>query len=346
MRDASIDPLAGLFTDVSLMATTYPPVEYAVPGVIPEGLSLLVSAPKIGKSWLVLGIGVACASGGRALGRIRVEPRPVLYLALEDGPRRLQSRKIMMGVPDGVPGLMYGTRVDHDTNVVEMVRAYLTSTPGKPLIVVDTLGKVMPTAFANETTYERDYRVSGWLKEITTEFPGASVVVVHHSRKADASDFVDAVNGTNGLAGGADSIIVVRRKRHESTGTLHVTGRDIPEGRYAVTFDPTTGLWALDGASLYEASRNADQADQTTGVGDAMGAIIRTVEELGTATACQVAGKLSMDNDTVGRYLRRAVNAGRIAKASYGKYRSVAVSDVSECPTSLGLERLYAEDDT
>jgi RecA-family ATPase len=57
-----------------------------------EGLTILAGKGKIGKSWLALGIAIAVASGGYALGSIKVEQGDVLYLALEDNERRLQKR--------------------------------------------------------------------------------------------------------------------------------------------------------------------------------------------------------------------------------------------------------------
>src|SRR5687768_13596808 len=85
------DLLAALRTGAWLDAQTFPPLEYVVPGMIPEGLTLTVGAPKIGKSWMKLGMGLAVASGGYAFGHLRVDARPVLYLALEDGDRRMQE---------------------------------------------------------------------------------------------------------------------------------------------------------------------------------------------------------------------------------------------------------------
>jgi hypothetical protein len=76
---------------------------WAVPGLIPTGVTLLVGPPKIGKSWMGLGISVAVATGGKALGKIEVDPGEVLYLALEDTARRLKSRLRMM-LPRDNPG--------------------------------------------------------------------------------------------------------------------------------------------------------------------------------------------------------------------------------------------------
>ena len=61
----------------------FPDPTWCVPGIIPEGCCILSGHPKIGKSFLVLAVALAAASGGTVLG-VQVEARPVLYMALED----------------------------------------------------------------------------------------------------------------------------------------------------------------------------------------------------------------------------------------------------------------------
>jgi hypothetical protein len=80
------------WTADELMAMEFMPPVWAVLGIICEGVSLLCGPPKVGKSWASLGLGLSVAAGGQALNSIPVEGGPVLYLALEDTPRRLQSR--------------------------------------------------------------------------------------------------------------------------------------------------------------------------------------------------------------------------------------------------------------
>ena len=64
----------------NLAAMQFPPVRWAVEGLIAEGVNILAGRPKLGKSWLALGAAVAIASGGQFLG-VPVEQGPVLYLA-------------------------------------------------------------------------------------------------------------------------------------------------------------------------------------------------------------------------------------------------------------------------
>ena len=89
-RDELLD---GIRNGAWLDAQKFEPLRYAVPGLVPEGLSILVGPPKIGKSWWTLDACLAVSAGGYALGCIPVgAARPVLYLALEDSDRRMQDR--------------------------------------------------------------------------------------------------------------------------------------------------------------------------------------------------------------------------------------------------------------
>ena len=72
------------WTAAELLAAELPEPRCAVDGLIPEGLAFMCGAPKLGKCWLGLGLAIAVAAGGLALGKIEVEQGEVLYLALED----------------------------------------------------------------------------------------------------------------------------------------------------------------------------------------------------------------------------------------------------------------------
>ncbi|MDL5350557.1 AAA family ATPase [Microbacterium sp. zg-YB36] len=320
--------MSATFTADWLMRQEFPPVKYVVPGVIPEGMTLLVAAPKIGKSWMVLGSAIALSEGSDALGCIPVgEPRPVLYLALEDGPRRLQDRMMKLGAFAASPLLEFRTAMG-EAAVTETIAAFMTAHAGAdPVVILDTLGKVMPPA-GNASQYGHDYRVLSMLKGTADAVPGSSLVIVHHTRKSDGGDFLDAVSGTQGIAGAADTVLVLKRERHELSGTLQVTSRDAAEGEYALSM--VDGAWTLDGADLTSAAQSAQTMKQTQGVGDRMADVIEAVSRRPEGVTPKDLRALLPDVSNVDEYLRRAVTAGRLAKLTRGLYAPVSfVSSVS-----------------
>jgi hypothetical protein len=309
--------LAGLRNGAWLDEQDFPPLRYHLPGIIPEGSTLLVGPPKIGKSWFVLALGLAAAAGGWALGQ-HVGERPVLYLALEDGHRRLQSRcRTLLDTDRIPPAFEYLTTVQPGT-VVATIEAWLARHPGaEPLVILDTLGKVMPPALLGESSYGRDYRVGGVLKRLADDQPGSALVTNHHDRKAQSEDFVDRVSGTNGLAGSADTIVVLARERHSPTGLISVTGRDVAEGEYSVTFDGPRGLWTLDGGGLAAAAGRAAQRRASQGLGELSGDIVEMVAAANEVTTKAVTEAFG---DDARRYLSRLVDGGRLVRVKRGVY--------------------------
>lgn len=83
MTEEDYDPLESAKPLTKILGTDYPPLEYVVDRVFPEGLSLIVAGSKVGKSWMMLQLAIECARGGEVFGAIPVGQRPVLYLALE-----------------------------------------------------------------------------------------------------------------------------------------------------------------------------------------------------------------------------------------------------------------------
>ena len=118
--------------------------------------------------------------------------------------------------------------------------------------------------------------MSSTLKRIIDDHPGASLVINHHARKATSDDFVDAVSGTHGLAGAADTVLVLTRNRTETPGLLQVSGRDVAEGEYALNF--TGGaVWQLEGRDLDQAAAAAIQRRATVNHSDRFAAIYQFV---------------------------------------------------------------------
>lgn len=325
-------PLDGMFSGTWLMGEVFRPLEFIVPNVIPEGASLLSAPPKAAKSFFALQLGIESACGGEFLGQI-LEQRPVLYLALEDGHRRVQqrARQILDGreMPEDFHVML---AVDPTVHVVAVIQAFLDMYVGRrPLIIVDTLGRVKPQKKrASDEPYLSDYAFASELRVAISAQPGAGLLANHHTKKGEVDDFVEAGSGTLGIAGAFDTILVIKRKRHEMVGTLLVSGRDVEEGRYQLLLDepPLGGLrWKLDGPSLIDAAEKADEAAAeaaTTNFSDRTQQVLKIVRDRAAeglvTTAHDVAQQTGIEAKRLRMPLKRLCDSGLITRQKCGAY--------------------------
>ncbi len=298
------------FTAAELIARELPPVSWAVRDLLPEGASILAGKPKIGKSWLVLALCVAVATGGVALGTKRVEQGEVLYLALEDNERRLQKRlkKLLTDgtVPTDLTIALNWPRLDKGG--VEALADWLEDHPDARLVVVDTFKKIRPRTNSNRSVYEIDYEALEPLVSLAADH-GVAVLVVHHSRKADADDPLDTISGSTGLTGGVDGAMVLKRERGRADAYLHITGRDIEEEiELALKWDADTAGWTIIGDA--EEYRLSEERTEIVGV----------LEETGEAmTPTEVADVLGKSVNTIKMRMWRMAKDGQLTNDD-GRY--------------------------
>jgi hypothetical protein len=234
-----------------LQDETYESIRFIVPNLIPaEGVTLLCSKPKLGKSWLVLDLCVGCTADRFVLGEIKPTQGEVLYLALEDSRRRLQRRmaKLLPSFtgkwPSRLTLVTAWRRVSEGS--LDDIRAWYKSASQPTMVVVDVLVKVRPIGKSGRSAYELDYEALAGLHKLAVEL-GIAVLVVHHTRKMAAEDIMDTVSGSFGLVGAADTIIVIERR---SQGTvLDVRGRDVESAELAIEFNKQTCRWTLLGSA-------------------------------------------------------------------------------------------------
>ncbi|MFF3206651.1 AAA family ATPase [Streptomyces sp. NPDC002962] len=320
------------WTADQLMAAEFPEPKWAVPGILAEGVSLLAGPPKVGKSWLSLGLGLSVAAGGHAFDSVPVQGGPVLYLALEDTPRRLQTRMgKLLGGQKAPAGLTLVTECPpFPQGGVEAIAGWLDRNPDARMVVIDVFAKMRGQAPAGVSAYDADYVSVGYAKRLADHY-GIAVVLVHHVRKAGSEDFLTEVSGTNGIAGAADATLVLKRARGKADGILHVTGRDVDEAEYALQFQAASGAWQmLDGPA----------SDHT--VGDTRAAILRYVRANPGAKPKDMATALpNVDADTIRRTCSRMAADGQLTKDPGGRYypdtqsrteSAQEVSELSGCP--------------
>ncbi|MFV8130051.1 AAA family ATPase [Streptomyces syringium] len=322
------------WTADQLMDAHFPDPKWAVPGILAEGVSLLAGPPKVGKSWLSLGLGLSVAAGGKAFDSVPVKGGPVLYLALEDTPRRLQTRMgKLLGGQKAPAGLTLVTECPpFPQGGSDAIAGWLDRNPDARMVVIDVFAKMRGASPQGASAYDADYVAVGYAKRIADHY-GVAVVLVHHVRKMASEDFLTEVSGTNGIAGAADATLVLKRARGQADGILHVTGRDVDEAEYALSFQPASGAWhLLDGPA----------SDHT--IGDTRAAVLRYVRANPGARPKDIADALPQtDADTIRRTCSRMAADGQLTKDGSGRYYpdtatrtqgTPEASHLSDCPVT------------
>lgn len=304
-----VRPKLGRLNATALLAKTLPTIEHIVPGYIQPGLSIIAGKPKTGKSWLSLGLAVAVATGGLALGSVPVKQGSVLYLALEDNERRLQQRlrQILQDQEVALDDLYLETGCPRlDAGGAEAIREWVDATDDARMVIVDVFTKIRPERSSSDTGYESDYRALAPLKQLADE-TGVAVVVVHHTRKMAAEDPFETVSGTNGITGAADTILILDRGSQGTT--LYARGRDIEEIETALLFDKQSGTWSAQGPTTEV--RRSDERQ----------AVLSVLAEKGRPMSpTELSIKLDVPSANVRQLLQGMMTSGEISKRGRGLY--------------------------
>lgn len=294
-----------------LFRMEFPPIKYVVPGYIVEGATLLIGPPKLGKSWLCMEMALAVASGGECLG-VTCAQGDVLYLALEDNLRRLQSRMVKLWTSirhDPPKQLHFETEWPRAGDGISALRKWLKDHPKARLVIIDVLAMfraVEPSK--NQTLYQSDYNTIKEIQALASE-AGVAIVIVHHTRKggSGAGHASEKVSGTQGLTGATDSNLVL--DRDQNGVTINVTGRDVEEKETAVQFDRITCRWKVLGDAV-EVRRTDERS-----------VILKLLEEnRAPMSPAELADAQGLSRNNVKQLLFKMAKAGEVVKTGRGLY--------------------------
>ena len=218
-----------------------------VENLIYPGTYILAGAPKVGKSFFVAQLAYHIATGQK-LWDYEVKQSTVLYLALEDDHRRLQKRMCRMFGVDGTANLHFAiTSKKLGEGLEDQLEEFIDKHPNTRIIIIDTLQKVRQGG--NDTySYANDYECVGALKKFADQ-KEICLLIVHHTRKQQASDKFDMISGTTGILGCADGAFILQKeKRTDSTATLDIVGRDQCDQKLYLVRNQEKLFWDLDHA--------------------------------------------------------------------------------------------------
>lgn len=216
-----------------------------VENFLSEGTYILAGAPKVGKSFLVAQIAYHI-SKGEALWGFKAHKATVLYLALEDDFRCLQSRMSKMFGFEENTNLHFTTSSKKLSSGLEkQLDDFISEYPDTRLIIIDTLQKIRED-ISDTYSYAKDYEIIGKLKSYA-DSKKICLLIVHHTRKQKAGDKFDMISGTSGILGCADGgFILSKETRTDNRAALNMVSRDNQDQKLYLIRNNETLVWDLE----------------------------------------------------------------------------------------------------
>lgn len=283
-----------------LLEAEFPEQTFTLPGLLPTGLAVLAARPKIGKSWLAVQMAWAVGSGGDLWGA-RVPSGRVLYLALEDSPRRLKERLRQQGARAGANvWFEFGwPAFDRDglTKLLEEIEREHFA-----LVVVDTLQRALGSI---DTNKQAEMAVHLGMLQSCAMQHSMTVLLIDHHRKLGGlveGDPIEDLLGATGKAGVIDVAMGLYRERGSRDAVLKITGRDIDERELALRFGANTGLWECLGEAADVVAGQQEQA------------VLTAINKLGAPSHQEIADTLQQDRGNCFRRVQALLEKGAIRR--------------------------------
>lgn len=305
------DWLANGTTLATLQHQKFAPLRWIIANILPEGACLIAAKPKAKKSWLALGLGLAVAMNGKALGKLDVDPGDVLYLDLEGNQRRIQSRvRAILGnnTTTWPSNFHVFTSWPKGDAGVARLRWWLENHRSTKLIVIDLLAEFRPPMDPRTDRYQYDRETLVTLNRLAEEFHVA-IVVIHHTRKAKGDDVFDEVSGTLGINGAVATLWIISRTP-DGHVVLSLIGRDLTkdDDPIALSWDTNLCTFVIEG-NAHDIATTAERKE-----------VLDLLSDDRPWTPRQIAADLSKSVSAVQALLRDMLQSGLVDKSGYGKY--------------------------
>lgn len=287
-----------------------PPILWIVPDLIPQGLILLHSRPKVGKTRVADSLALSVATGGRFLSHFPVNQCDVLYLSLEEGdvPTKHRLSYTFTDEQETPKNLrMFWTWPRMEDGGFKKLDRYLARRPDTKLVIIDTLQQVRTEREKAGNVYAEDTAFIRTFKRLADQH-GVCVFILHHSRKGgDSDDLIDAASGTAGVTGQVDLPIRLRTIPGTRNAIIEGRGRQVRDFSYALRSDDTVG-WICEG-DADDVTRSLQEQE-----------IIDVIREEGPLKPFEIARELGGKADAIRQRIRRMVQKGLIEKGRNGSY--------------------------
>lgn len=257
---SSIEKAPKSISAYDLLGLELEPLYTVVEDMICQGLTILAGDPKVGKSWLCLDLCNSICNGEQFLG-FNTNKCECSYFALEDSENRLQNRlKKITGRKESLKNFHLQISCSPlDEGLLEELEDHLKEFPNVKLIIIDTLQKVRETKSNENNAYKQDYNEMTKIKSYADKHK-ICIVVIHHLKKGQEDDVFNKLNGSKGITGSADTIIVLSKVKDKKEVLLSIQGRDVESNEKLLIFNKETLKWEVVCSDLEakEAKKDVD----------------------------------------------------------------------------------------
>lgn len=256
-------------TAKDLMETEIVKPDEIVKGLLPVGASILAGEPKCGKSFIVMQMVLAVASGMPFLG-METQKCRVLYCDLES-PNWLHQQRLELLCNDesSLDNIDIITQSDRDVigtlgeGFEDQLLSYLESHMDCKLIVIDTLGEIMTSKTVDEIgnggQYAKEKEAYDRLIALARNRQVAVVVIDHTTKTVADKDVFRSIRGTYATSGSYDTLMVLSVPKQEDAGVrvrrLSVKGKAVAEQEICIVLDENWEIKEVSTSLQYEQSK-------------------------------------------------------------------------------------------
>jgi hypothetical protein len=236
--------------------TEYEPVEFVVDELVPQGLTLLVGAPKTCKSFFALQTNICVLQGKPLFGKFAAKQAAVIHVTYEETPYHFNERSRMLTRGEPIPdlGCILHKLAPYCANEQESgltrLQELVHRTDAK-LIIIDPLVLFLPGFKFTMGTYRDEYRLFNTLQKFALDNKLALLGTIHDP-KGCGEDAVNSVIGSIAAAGASDAILrlqAIDKNRNNPQRTLTIVGRNFKDYERKDLLEFNDGVWVHHGSA-------------------------------------------------------------------------------------------------
>ncbi len=289
--------------------------------IMPEGITLVIAKPKVGKSALILYLMIQIALQKKVWDTFETKRTSILYLPFDDPMRRFKDRLHRICEAMGISDMnlnnnfsVYNKSQLDKISFENMEETFASfKNAGFGLVIIDTFNQGFDFKYFSSNAYTNDSKNMYKIKEVTERL-GLSLIIIHHEKKGEKTDSIDAASGSAGITAAVDTIWRLTDNNFEKCKILEVTGKDVECNSYRLEMEADTFLWSLLPSEL--------PINITSGLSPEQKVVYEYVKDsVGEISSKDIAAHFGKKQSTISQSLRKLQRKDYVFSPHYGKWK-------------------------